>query len=251
MPSAEHQLPELPPSAVGSAHFFAGQGLHALLLFALLVGAFTIAGPSLGDGGLFGVGDHVWFHAAVWVAVVHQVVVWLAWRAQLRWSTFTRIVGTRDITVWTVLFMPMLLARPLLILALAMADAGSLELSWTVAATLAVVFAIPSVWTLWSVARYFGIERAVGGDHFRERVRRMPAVDGGAFAHTPNAMYVLAFLGLWAIALAFGSHAALVAACFQHAYIQVHWLCTEKPDMDLLYGGVGESPLVGEREDMG
>ena len=29
---------------------------------------------------------------------------------------------------------------------------------------------------------------------------------------------------------------ALVAALFQHAYIQVHWLFTEKPDMDLLYG---------------
>ena len=32
-----------------------------------------------------------------------------------------------------------------------------------------------------------------------------------------------------------GSLAALAAALFQHAYIWVHYYCTEAPDMDLIY----------------
>jgi hypothetical protein len=41
----------------------------------------------------------------------------------------------------------------------------------------------------------------------------------GALAWTPNAMYTLALLGLWSIALVARSHAGLVAALFQHAYV--------------------------------
>ena len=57
----------------------------------------------------------------------------------------------------------------------------------------------------------------------------------GAFAWTSNAMYALVFLGLWSVALFTGSLAALAAALFQHAYIWVHYYCTELPDMDLIY----------------
>ena len=64
----------------------------------------------------------------------------------------------------------------------------------------------------------------------------MPLVTRGAFAWTPNAMYTFGFLGLWAIALFARSHAGLVAALFQHAYIWVHYVCTEQPDMARLYG---------------
>ena len=55
-------------------------------------------------------------------------------------------------------------------------------------------------------------------------------------------MYTLAFLGLWSIALVARSHAGLVAALFQHAYIWVHYLCTEAPDMEVLYGSSTKAP---------
>jgi hypothetical protein len=42
--------------------------------------------------------------------------------------------------------------------------------------------------------------------------------------------------GAWAIALLTRSQAALAAALFQHAYIWVHWYCTEQPDGVVLYG---------------
>ena len=45
-----------------------------------------------------------------------------------------------------------------------------------------------------------------------------------------------AFLGFWAIALITCSRAALAVALFQHAYIWVHWYCTEQPDGVVLYG---------------
>ena len=51
----------------------------------------------------------------------------------------------------------------------------------------------------------------------------MPMVRQGAFRYTSNGVYALAF---WAIAV----------ALFQHAYIWVHWYCTEQPDGVVLYG---------------
>jgi hypothetical protein len=98
-----------------------------------------------------------------------------------------------------------------------------------------VVLLLPAGYTLYSVQRYFGMGRAAGGDHFRESYRQLPMVRQGAFAWTPNAMYVLAFLGLWAVAFLTRSHLALVAAVFHHGYIWAHYLGTEAPDMAYLY----------------
>jgi hypothetical protein len=95
---------------------------------------------------------------------------------------------------------------------------------------------VPALYTLWSVARYFGFARAMGGDHFRRGFRAMPLVRQGAFRYSSNAMYSFAFLALWSIAVLADSRAALAAALFQHAYIWVHMFCTESPDMKVLYG---------------
>ena len=49
-------------------------------------------------------------------------------------------------------------------------------------------------------------------------------------------MYTYAFLIFWTLAVACASHAAFVAALFSHAYVWVHYLRTERPDMRLIYG---------------
>ena len=95
---------------------------------------------------------------------------------------------------------------------------------------------VPVVYTLWSIHKYFGIPRALGGDHFRQQYREMPLVRKGAFKYSANAMYTFVFLIFWAIAFLTGSFAALAAALFQHAYIWVHLYCTEEPDMRVIYG---------------
>jgi protein-S-isoprenylcysteine O-methyltransferase Ste14 len=64
----------------------------------------------------------------------------------------------------------------------------------------------------------------------------MPLVREGAFKYSSNAMYTYVFLVFWAIAFFTGSTAALATALFQHAYIWVHYYCTEEPDMRVIYG---------------
>jgi hypothetical protein len=98
------------------------------------------------------------------------------------------------------------------------------------------LFLVPALWTMHSVKKYFGFARALGGDHFFERYRAMPMVREGAFKYSSNAMYSFVFIGLWGIALLLGSQAALAVVLFQHAYIWVHWYCTEQPDGVVLYG---------------
>ncbi|RMF33810.1 MAG: hypothetical protein D6754_16310 [Alphaproteobacteria bacterium] len=92
-----------------------------------------------------------------------------------------------------------------------------------------------AVWAMHSVIVHFTIPRALGGDHFRQHYADMPLVRAGAFRHTPNAMYGVVFLGLWGLALLFGSWNALVVALFQHGYIWVHMYCTEAADMRWIY----------------
>jgi hypothetical protein len=212
------------------------QWLHVLYVVALVPVAWALASPVLGDGAYLGVRDTTWFVVTLAVAVVHQVYIWAAWRTQLAWGSFTRAFGGWDFAVYGAVFFVFLLLRPLLVAAVSAADPGSLALPPRFSDSLATVFGLLAVWTGWSVGRYFGFVRASGGDHFRRRYREMPLVDRGAFAWTPNAMYTLGFLGLWSIALFYRSHAGLVAALFQHAYIWVHYVCTEQPDMEVIYG---------------
>ena len=215
--------------AGSAAFFFRGQILHAVALAALLPVTWALAAPALE-------GHECRFAAAVLIAVVHQVYVWIGWRAQLGWDVWTRLFGRYDFAVWNAIFFPLLFARPVLIGVLAAGDAESLTMSEGVAWTLAVALFLPAAYVGWSIKRYFGLARASGGDHFRQEYRDMPIERRGAFAWTPNAMYVIAFGGLWSIALVARSHTALVAVLFQHAYIWVHYWTVEEPDMRLLHG---------------
>jgi protein-S-isoprenylcysteine O-methyltransferase Ste14 len=95
---------------------------------------------------------------------------------------------------------------------------------------------VPVLYLLYSVGRYFTFERAFGADHFDPAVRMLPLVRAGIFRFTPNAMYVFGFLLLWIPALWWGSAAGLAAAIFNHAYIWVHYVATERPDLRRLYG---------------
>jgi hypothetical protein len=64
-------------------------------------------------------------------------------------------------------------------------------------------------------------------------------VKEGIFRYSSNAMYVYGFLILWIPGFWWRSQAALLAALFNHAYIWVHYSCTELPDIRLIYGGKG------------
>ena len=121
-------------------------------------------------------------------------------------------------------------------LCLAIANQGTLpgDLTWLRLAAVAAL--IPALYTFYSVKRYFTATRAFGADHFFERYRSLPFVKKGIFRYTKNGMYSFGFLLLWAPALWYASSAAVVIALFNHLYIWVHFLATEKPDIRRIYG---------------
>ena len=221
---------------VPGGHMWHGQVRHLLMLGALLPGAWMIAGNHLGDGTWLGITDKSWFFAALGVPVIQQITVALLWRAQLCYGLLTRLFGDVGFIVWGAIFFPLLILRPLLVIAVGLADTNSLAAHGLTLTVVGALFLVPALWTMHSVKKYFGFARALGGDHFFERYRAMPMVREGAFKYSANAMYSFLFIGLWGIALLLGSQAALAVVLFQHAYIWVHWYCTEQPDGVVLYG---------------
>lgn len=212
-------MTKTPPSLM------AGQALHFACLLAL-IGATWLAW-----GGL-GMPEPTMFWSAVAFPVVHQIFVWIAWRLELQSASTSRTLGFGG---YVVVFFLLFGGRFVALLALAWVDRGSLELSSTPRALLTGLLLVPGVYAMYSVARYFGMQRAAGADHFDARYRVMPLVKQGIFRFTNNGMYLYAFLLFWAVGVGFDSSAALLVAAFSHAYIWVHFYATEKPDMDYLY----------------
>ena len=212
----------------------ARQPLHLVLLLGLgagvagLVHAFPDTFLGLGAGG--------WLWIAVAVAVLHQAYVAFAWRSELHLGLWTRWFGDAAFARYKAGFTVLFLARPLFVLALAVANRGTLAIPTTVAWIVGGACLLPPVYLGVSIRRYFPLDRAYGADHFDAAYRGRPLVRRGIFRWTPDAMYVFGFLVLWAIALLFRSQGALVAAAFQHAAIWAHAFCTERPDLRRIHG---------------
>ena len=221
--------------AASVRYFFKGQIKHFVTGAILTILAWILANPALGDGEWLGVADTNWFWMAIVLAVFHQVLVWLVFRGQLGWAIFARWFGQKDLLVWGYMFLPLLVLRPVLLLGLAISDRRSLGIPPITGWILASALLLPALYTFWSVGKYFGLVRALGGDHFRVQYRTVPLERRGAFRWSKNAMYVFGFLGLWSIALVADSRAALVLAAFEHAYVWAHYFATERVDMELMY----------------
>lgn len=227
-----------------TSFLFVRQAQHLLILTLLIPGTLYLALPVLDGTAWLGIPDAIWFYTLIITVVVHQVVGWFVFRTQLVFSLFSRLFGKYDLVIWGVIFFPLFLLRPLLTLALGLADRGSLDSLRGLQLVLGCLLLIPVAYTGWSIAKYFGISRALGGDHFRQKYRKLSLVKQGAFKYSANAMYAFGFLLFWAIALLTGSRMALATALFQHAYIWIHMYCTEEPDMQVIYGSVqGDDPL--------
>jgi hypothetical protein len=194
---------------------------------ALAAAAWALAAPSAPTA-------RTWFLVALLVPILHQLEVALAWRSELHGRALSRRFGRRAFTVHAVAFVVLLIARPVALLGLGLADPGSLGLSPALRIAGAAVLAAPSVATIRSIRVHFGVRRALGLDHFDEATRAEPLERRGVFRLVPNAMYVLGILGFHAIAVGCDSPAALAASVFQHLLVGVHWWATEKPDLETM-----------------
>ena len=221
---------------------FERQWLHASLLAVLLLGAALACGlDGFQAGQLWGIDTTRWFWIAIAIAVVHQVFVWLCWRAQLHANSLTHILGDLAFPLYAIGFSVLGILRVVVVLVLAIANRDTLLPESVVLKLLAVGAAIPAAYLFYSVKRYFSFRRAFGIDHFDASYRSAPFVRKGIFRFTRNGMYVYGFLILWVPGLWFGSPAALCAALFNHLYIWVHYYSTELPDMKRIYGEVRSS----------
>lgn len=213
-----------------------GQLMHAVLAGLFLIAASVMLWPGSADINFAGWDSRHWAVCSLFLAVLHQVVVAIGFRLELYRGTLTRIFGAHALTVWAVVFLPLLLARPVTLVLVAWLDPNTISRFSAIQTGLGAVLLLVSAVAAHSVIRYFTIRRAIGADHFDNAVIDLPLVREGVFRYVSNAMYVLVFLALWGIALVFNSWNGLVVAAFQHAYIWVHWHATEKPDMARIYG---------------
>ena len=217
--------------------FFEGQRMHFAVLVILLAAVWELSGlAGFGAGEFLGLSTMGWVALSVGDAVLHQVYVWLCWRAELHGQTLSRWFGPKAFTLYAVLFTALFAARPILAFALGWSNRGTLDIHPWAGWGIALVLFLPAVYLMISIRRYFSFRRAFGIDHFEPGYRSLPMVRDGIFRFSPNAMYVFGFFMLWVPAFLFQSMAAMVIAAFSHAYIWVHYHATEKPDMKRIYG---------------
>ena len=215
---------------------FEGHRYHLLALGLLGSGVWVVSGaPRMREGALWLETAYlIWL--AVGIAVAHQVYVWFVWRMELLYDWVSRNWPRFGFRAYTVGFAVLGIGRLVIVSWLAIANQGTLQIPYHVRWISCGGLLLGSVYCFYSVHRYFGIDRAVGIDHFDPEARDWPLVDEGIFKYTSNGMYSVGFLILWVPGLFLGSVAALVAAGFHHTYIWVHYYCTERPDMRAIYG---------------
>jgi hypothetical protein len=187
-------------------------------------------------GSLWSISSRAWLWIAVAIPVIHQIFVWLFWRLELNHGLITRWFGKKGFPIYKIGFTILFAARPISILLLGVSNYATLTCPPALMYAAAVLLLIPGIYTMHSVAHYFGMDRAYGIDHFDPAYRDKPFVKQGVFKYTDNAMYKFGFLILWSIALFTLSKAALLVAVFNHLYIWVHFYFTELPDIRRIYG---------------
>ena len=213
-----------------------GQPQHLGFAILLSAGAISLLVSPQDSPHILGLNSVGWAKVSIALAVIHQIIVALVFRLQLHRNLLSRWLGDRDITVWRLVFIPLLIARPLTLIMTAWTDTTAITEFRLIEILFGILLLGLAIWALHSVLVHFTIRRALGGDHFRDEIAALPLVNKGVFKYTSNGMYGVAFLGLWGIALVSGSWNALVLALFQHCYIWVHMYCTEGPDMRWIYG---------------
>ena len=177
-----------------------------------------------------------WFLLAILIPILHQIYVVVCWRLELFYKSISKKFGAFGFKLFKVGFALLFISRLLTIILLAYSNASTLHLNVNFAYLLAGLLFIPAVYTLYSVKKYFGFDRAIGVDHFQpEKFKNEPFVKNGIFKYTSNGMYIYGLLVLWIPGLLLLSKAALILAFFNHIYIWIHYYFTELPDIKIIY----------------
>jgi hypothetical protein len=211
---------------------------HFIILIALLIGTYYYvdADPSILEGEYLGISTCTWFIMAILSPIIHQIYVLVCWRSELFHQSISKAFGAKGFKIFKIGFAILIISRLITIIILAIASADTLNISPILSYTFATILFIPSAYLGYSVKKYFGINRAIGIDHFRSiKDSNEPFVKKGIFKYTSNGMYIYGFMLLWIPGLLLFSKAALIVALFNHIYIWVHYYFTELPDIKTIY----------------
>ena len=215
---------------------FEKQGWHLFFLLLLLAGVAVLAKGEVLTGQLWDLSTQTWLWIAITIPIIHQVYVWLVWRLQLHHGSIKRAFGNNAFPIYKIGFAILFVGRPISLILVGIANNNTMTCNPIWVYLLALVAVFTSVYGMYSVVKYFGINRAFGIDHFEPEIYgKKPFVKAGIFKYTDNAMYKFVFLIFWGFALAFLSKAALLVAAFNHLYIWVHYYFTELPDIRHIY----------------
>ena len=197
-------------------------------------------------GEALGISTLAWLVTGFAIGVAYQVYVWVLWRGELCGSIVTRQLGSElGFLLYRIGFFILFVSRLVPAFALTYADFGSSYPPNYLTNIVALLILLSVGYTLFCVVKYFGFARASGADHFDPEYRRKPFVRKGIFKYIPNAMYTLALLLFFVFAVAAGLKAMLALAAFYDVFIWVHYFCTERPDMEVIYGGHLEQIRAG------
>ena len=219
---------------------FRYQFWHLVAVAVLIANIYIFTGLNhdVVDGKLWGISSYSWLWIAVAVPIVHQIYVWYFWRMELYRHTFTLRLGMPTaFTLYAIGFFILFVGRLIFITILAYSNQNSLSIDPLYPYALAALISPFVLYLFYSVKRYFTFARALGIDHF-DKSYNEPFVKGGIFRYTDNGMYIFGLMVLYLPGLLLLSKAALVVAIFNHIYIWVHYYCTERPDMQNIFGKV-------------
>lgn len=211
--------------------------LIALVVLLYLFGLFYYSAPANSSGKFLNLTTPTWFWISIAVAIIHQIYVTLIWRLELYEDFFTKSFGEfKTFRVYAVGFLLLICCRLLFIIALAKSNRDTIIIYSSYTNLLTIIISPIVIYLLYSLFRYFTVERALGIDHFVKNYNE-PFVKKGFFKFSNNAMYTYGILLFYLPGLLMRSKAALLAALFYHIYIWVHYFCTERPDLKKIYGG--------------
>jgi len=210
--------------------------LLSLIVMLLVVHSCLVNSSEMLNGTLWRISTKTWFWLAIAVPIVHQVYVWIIWRLELYQRIFTKRYGLkRAFNIYAIGFTVLFVGRLITIITLASSNKNTLHINSIFAYTLVALITPFVIYVVYSVKKYFTIERAYGIDHFDEEYSQ-PFEKKGIFKYTNNGMYVVGLMILYLPGLLLFSKAAILAALFNHVYIWVHYYFTERPDMLKIYG---------------
>ena len=188
------------------------------------------------SGEFLGVPTLSWSIISIFIVIGHHTYVMICWRLEIHYSTISRIFKSKAFLIYEIGFFILFFGRIGLNFVLSISNMGTLPIDLWIRLIIVVIISVPMLFTLYSVARYFGMHRAAGADHFLPEYREMEFVKKGIYKYSSNSMYKYAMLVLWVPALLFGSVSGIVLALFNHIYVWVHYYTLEKPDFKLIYG---------------